>query len=128
MGRMQRQRFTQVSFRICGGLPGKCVHQVEIEIGEPGRVQLLGCPARLVRRVDAPEGSELARIETLRAKGYARDSRAAVFGESTALDSARIRLERDLDVRPESQEPARMLQEFRQCRGRKQAGRASAEK
>ena len=53
----------------------------------------------------------------------------AIFGESAALDRARIRLERDFDRRPRIPARARACSSNATDRGRrKQAGRATAEK
>jgi len=42
------------------------VHQIQIEVGEPGRMQLLGRAIRILRRMDAPQPHERRGSEALR--------------------------------------------------------------
>src|ERR1700722_4973920 len=57
--------------------------------------------------MDAAEGLQLPRIKTLSAQGHAIHAGAAVFGESSALHRARIRLKRDFCIGCDMQMPTR---------------------
>ena len=102
MCRRERERRVQVGFRVRGTLPRQRVHEIEIEVREPGRVQLLGGAPRLVGRVNAAEQLQLAFVEALRAERHPRDAGRAVFAEAAALDGAGVRLERDFRIARQS--------------------------
>ena len=104
------------------------VHEVQIEIGQARGVQLLRGATGLVRRMDAAKGFQLPLIEALGSQRYPGNARGAILGETAALDGSRVGLERDLDVRRESDSRARMRQKVADGGGRKQAGRSAAQK
>src|SRR5579863_126145 len=77
--------------------------------------------------MDATEGCESRRIETLRAEGDARNARAAVLAEYAALDRARVCFQRDLGIRREPQLRTRALEHAADGARREQARGPAAE-
>src|SRR6185369_899444 len=82
-------------------LPGQAVHEIEVEVGEPGGVQLFSGARRLARRVDATQLLELGRVEALRTQRDPIHPDLAITGEPAALDRAGVGFERDLAIRGE---------------------------
>ena len=108
-------------------LPGQRVHQVEIEVVKARGVQLLRGGARLVRRVDAAQARKQRRLEALRPERDARDARRAVVGEASALDRARVGLERDLGGRVDGEAPLEAREQLADGGRFEEARRAAAQ-
>ena len=123
--RRQRQRLPQVGTRAVHVLVRQPVHEIQVEVGQPRGVQLLGAARRIGGRVDAAQHLQLLRAKTLGAQGHPVHAHGRVFGEAPALDGAGIGFQGDLDVALKTDECAGLLQHLADCRGRKQAGCAA---
>src|SRR5262245_41009476 len=99
--RPQANGGTNVVERRGHRLLGQSVHQVDIEILEPGSVQLLSRLISLARRVNASEPLEMLIVEALCPQRNSIDARRTIFREPSAFDGPRICLERDLGPRIE---------------------------
>src|SRR6185437_8164980 len=79
MCRTERQRLLQVTPRRGEVLAGEAVHQIDVEILEPGGVQLRRGAPGLVRTVNAPERRQARIVEGLRPEGDPTDAGRAVL-------------------------------------------------
>jgi hypothetical protein len=105
----------------------KSIHQVDVEVRDARSVQLCDGRAGFVRRVNAPESSQVARIEALPAERNAIDTHARVAAEAPALHGAGIGLERDLSPGREAQSAANALENAADGVRREEARRPATE-
>src|SRR5690606_22966524 len=84
--RLEHERLLDVRERALHRLPGEREHQIEVEVGDAGRVQFLGSRDRGAPVVDPAEGLQLYLIEALHAQRDAVDARGAVVAEAAMLD------------------------------------------
>ena len=111
MSRLQCERRCHIRNGLLRGLLRQPIHQIQIEIAEPGRVQFLGRANRFSRRVNAAERRKLACIETLRTQRDPIDTGGAVAGKPAALDRAWIGFKRNFGIGGNSEQPAHLLDE-----------------
>src|SRR5271167_1599524 len=95
--RSERAGDAHVVARIVQRLSRQRIHQIEVEIIEFRGAQFRNRAMRIFGRVYAAQALESARLERLRAQGYAVDARFRVTQESTALDGSRVRLQGDFN-------------------------------
>ena len=98
MLRLQRHRLLDISQRLRNRLLWQPVHQVQVEIRQPRRVQLSDRAPGVRRAVDAAQPLQLLGIEALCPQRYAVDTCSAIVGEPTSFDRARVGLQRDLEI------------------------------
>ena len=107
-------------------LPGQTVHQVEIEIvevagGDPDR------QSGFAIVVDAAEGRQVPRVETLDSQRQAVDAGSAKGGKLSGFDGSRIGFEGDFGVRQQGKAAAHGGKELVDSLAREQAGRSTAD-
>ena len=126
--RLQAQRRAQIGQCAAALLPRQGKHQIEVEVIQAAGVQLFGCAIHIGRRVDAAQHLQNVGIKTLRSQRHAGDAGSTIFGKAAALDRGGVGLEGDLGVSVQRQLRAQKRQHRAYFVGRKQAGRAAAQK
>ena len=116
-----------IRHRVGNALPGQSVHDIEVEIPEVLTRNLDG-GARLLVVVYAAEGFEPVRVEALDADRQPVDAGSTELAKLVRFERAGVRLERDLGIAREQNAGAHCRQDRIYACGRKQAGRAAAEK
>jgi hypothetical protein len=109
-------------------LLGQRIHQVQIEVIEFRRAQLLHRAMRIVGGMNASQHLQSSRVKTLRAQGHPIDAGLRVARESAALDGARVRLQRNFHIVREGNPLPERRQQAREFLWAEQARRAAAEK
>ncbi|MNZ83191.1 hypothetical protein D3C78_1019130 [compost metagenome] len=126
MRRAQRDGLAQVAQGVVQRLVGQAVHQVEVEVVEPGIARHVGGANRFVTVVNAPQGLKLGLLEALDADRQAIDAQLPVGLELLLLERPGIGLEGDFDIAGKRDALLHTLQQPAQSAGAEQAGGAAA--
>ncbi len=120
---LQIDRSLQILERTHHVLSGQRVHDVEVDIFESGHSRLGDCPGYFGDAMNAPEGAQAVRIETLRADRKTVDAGIGVGGQGLMFERSRVKLQRDLARRDETELTARTVEQPLDLGGGKQARR-----
>ncbi len=107
---LQAQRFFHVLQRRAHALTGQCVHQVEVEVSQPRCVQFRRGPPRLIGGMNATKRLQLPVVKALRAERDPRDARGPILVKAPSLDRPGVRLQGHFDIRRQTEEFVRGLQ------------------
>ena len=124
----QRTQRAQIVFRLGRRLLGQGVHQVEVDVVEPGGPRPSQGLSRFIGPVNAAEGFQVSGIEALHADGQAVDAGLSIPGKIFRVGGAGIGLERDFNIGGEAQPLAHTIEHARDRRAGEQTGRAAAHK
>ena len=128
MRRLQRKCFFHIIQCTGQRLFRQRIHQIQVQIDDPGILGLLDRTVSLGRVVDAADALERSIVETLHAETDAVDAGTTVIRKRPMLDRAGIGFLRDLDARREIQPRADAVQDARDSVRREQARCAPTEK
>ena len=104
------------------------VHQIQIEVGEPGRMQLLGRAIGVLGRMNAPQPHERRGSEALRPQRNPGDAGVPITGEAASFHRAGIGLQGDFRIRGYAGQAPQRLEQPRELLRGKQTRSASTEK
>ncbi|MCY1411947.1 hypothetical protein D9M71_273430 [compost metagenome] len=127
MRRAQRDGLAQVAQGVVQRLVGQAVHQVEVEVVEPGIARHVGGANGLVTVVDAAQGFELGLLEALDADRQAIDAQLPVGFELLLLERSGVGFQGDLDVPGKRDALLHTHQQAAKGAGAEQARGAAAE-
>ena len=118
---------TKILKRFLDGLLRQAVHQIQIEIVEPGTPQFVHRSMNILSAMDASKRFQLLLVEGLHAERHASHAGFAIPREATMLDGSRVRLERHFQLVTDDESRSHRFQEQTDLLGTEQARRAAAE-
>ena len=126
--RRERKGGTQIGERLLGRLFRQAVHEIEIEVGQTRRDELIDRATDVIDTVNAPERFQVRCVETLCTERHARNTGTAIAAETSVLDRAGICFERNFHVGRARDARAYAFHESADRLRRKQTRRTAAKK
>ncbi|MNZ88507.1 hypothetical protein D3C78_1074020 [compost metagenome] len=127
MGRVQGDGLAQVAQGVLQGLVGQAMHQVQVEVVEPGLTGHAGGTYRFIAVVDSSQGLEFLLLETLDTDRQAIDAQRPIGDELLLFEGARVGFQGNFDIAGERDALLHAFEQPAQCLGTEQARRAATE-
>ncbi|CRM80693.1 hypothetical protein [Pseudomonas sp. 22 E 5] len=124
---LQRDGLAQVAQGIVQRLIGQAVHQVQVEVIEPGLAGHTSGAHSLIAIMDAAQRLKLLLLEALDANGQAIDPQLAVRHELLLFEGAGVGFQGDFDIACKRNTGLHALEQAAQCGGAEQARRTATE-
>ena len=125
MFRCQGNRLIDIRQGLLDRLAGQAVHEIQIQVVEPGATGHVDRGQGFGVVMDATERLEVYRVEALDADRQPVDAGAPVIGKLGLLEGAGVGLQGDFDIAGKAQPGSHGLQDLPQAVGGKQARRAA---